>query len=180
MAVSFRNTGAVGTPPTAPTNADGRPYAYEMIYAGGTLRGYADEIVELIEMLIPGYTALTDDDERAEARLRLALDVQVRLQAELAVGRLPDCSEEELAVILGRRDRPPSPARWDAPVPLVLITFFYEPVGSLTRPEGPADRQIWLDPSSDWALLTSLNASGSIRVGARRTQNRTQVFEGDT
>ncbi|WP_460355642.1 hypothetical protein [Actinoallomurus acanthiterrae] len=152
-----------------------------MIYAGGSLRGYADAVVELIEMLIPAYTALANDDERAAARLRLTLDVQVRLQARLAAGgMLQDCTPEQRALILGRRDVQPSPLRWDAPVPLVLITSFYEPVGSAARPEGPADRQIWLDPSTDWTLLTSLHAAGAIHVGARGAQNRTQESESDT
>ncbi|MEV0402858.1 hypothetical protein [Actinoallomurus sp. NPDC050550] len=181
MAVSIRNTSAAGAPPVAPTRADGRPYAYEMIYAGGTRRGYADEVVELVGMLIPDYTATANDDERTAARLRLALDVQVRLQAQLAVGgAMHDCTPEERSVILSRRDVPPSPARWDAPVPLVLITSFYEPVGSLARPEGPADRQIWLDPSTDWTLLTSLHAAGAIHVGARGAQSRTEESEGGT
>jgi hypothetical protein len=170
MAVSIRNTSAAQDPPVPPTKADGRPYLYEMIYAGGARRAYADDTADLMDMLTPGYTSLTTTDERAEARLRLALDIQVRLQAELATGgALAECTEDQRATILGSRHTPPNPATWTAPVPLVLITSFYRPAGRLTRPQGPPELQIWLDPDDDWKLVTSLHATGTITVGRRST-----------
>lgn len=171
MAVSIRNSSAGENPPAAPTHEDGRPYRYEMIYAGGARRAYADDAVALVDMLTPGYSSLADADERDTARLRLALDHQVSLQAEVAVGGALDaCTDEQRAVILGGREIPPSPARWDAPVPLVLITAFYEPVGELARPDGPPERQIWLDPSDDWTLLKSLHVAGIIHLGVREAE----------
>ncbi len=164
MAVTIRNTSAAGPPPAAPAK-DGRPYGFEMIYAGGTYRGYADEPAELVGMLAPGYLALATGEERAAARVRLALDLQVRLQARLAAGgELDACGEAERAVLLGGRHEPPSPARWEAPVPLVLVSAFYEPAGALPRPSGPAELQVWLDPADEWSLLTSLHAAGVIVV----------------
>jgi hypothetical protein len=139
MAVTIRNTAATEPPPAAPTD-DGRPYRFEMIYAGGTYRGYADDPAELIGMLVPGYAELGTDAERAEARVRLAMDLQVRLQAQLAVG--------------------------GEPVPAVLVSAFYEPAGPSPRPPGPAELQIWLDPADDWTLLTSLHTAGLITVSA--------------
>ncbi|MEV4115792.1 hypothetical protein [Nonomuraea sp. NPDC049695] len=169
MTVILRNTSAMESPPVAPRRGDGRPYIYEMIYAGGDYRGYADEPAELVGMLVPGYDALATDDERMTARVRLALDLQVRLQAQLAAGpHLDDCGEAERAVILGGRHEPPAPARWEAPVPLVLVSTFYEPAGALPRPSGPADLQVWLDPADDWTLLTSLHGAGMITVSRRR------------
>ncbi|MFI7132174.1 hypothetical protein ACIBQ1_41310 [Nonomuraea sp. NPDC050153] len=168
MTVIIRNTSAMEPPPAAPVNGDGRPYRHEMIYAGGTYRGYADDAAELVGMLIPGYAALATDGERATARVRLALDLQVRVQAELAAGpRLDACGEAERAVVLGARHEPPAPARWEAPVPLVLVSTFYEPAGALPRPSGPAELQVWLDPADDWTLLTSLHTAGAIFVGTR-------------
>ncbi|MET8867939.1 hypothetical protein ABZW11_33825 [Nonomuraea sp. NPDC004580] len=167
MSVIVRNVSAARQLPAAPRHPDGTPYRYEMIHAAGALRGYADEPAELVAMLIPGYGALGDDSERAVARIRLALDVQVRLQAELAAGRLGECGPEERAALLGGRHEPPTPAEWTAPVPLVLITSYYRPEGTLPRPSGPEESQVWLDPADDWTLLTSLHAAGVITVGAR-------------
>ncbi|MFI7642443.1 hypothetical protein [Nonomuraea sp. NPDC049400] len=139
-----------------------------MIYAGGTYRGYADDFAELVEMLVPGYASLATDGERASARVRLAMDMQVRTQAQLAAGgQLDACSEAERVVILGGRHEPPAPARWEAPVPLVLVSTFYEPAGVLPRPSGPADLQVWLDPADDRTLLTSLHMAGVIVVGTQ-------------
>ncbi|GAA3714823.1 hypothetical protein GCM10022224_095580 [Nonomuraea antimicrobica] len=168
MAVIIRNTSATAPPPVPPAKDDGRPYRFEMIHAGGTRRGYADEPVELVGMLVPGYDGLATGAERAAARVRLALDVQVRLQAWLAdEGRLDACGPAERAVILGGRHEPPAPVRWQAPVPLVLVATYYEPHGALPRPGGPADLQVWLDPADDWSLLTSLHTAGVITVNAR-------------
>ncbi|MGN9842665.1 hypothetical protein ACTMTI_31520 [Nonomuraea sp. H19] len=164
----IRNTSATEPPPAAPIKGDGRPYRYEMIYAGGTYRGYADDSAELAGMLIPGYDRLATDDERATARVRLAMDMQVRMQAQLAAGgHLDACSEAERAVLLGGRHEPPAPSRWEAPVPLVLVSAFYEPAGVLPRPSGPAELQVWLDPADDWTLLTSLHTAGMIAVRTR-------------
>jgi hypothetical protein len=164
----IRNTSATAPPPAAPVKAGGRPYRHEMIYAGGAYRGYADDPAELVAMLIPGYASLVTDDERAAARVLLAMDMQVRLQAQLAAGgRLDSCREPERAVILGGRHEPPALSRWEAPVPLVLVSTFYEPTGTLPRPSGPAELQVWLDPADDWTLLVSLHTAGMITVGTR-------------
>jgi hypothetical protein len=190
MAVLVRNPSSAQPPPAAPAGADGRPYRFEMIHAGGNRRGYADDPAELVAMLIPEYAEygehpehgehvalperpdyieLATDAERAVARVRLVLDMQVRLQAQLAAGRALDaCTEAERAVLLGPRHEPPAPSRWEAPVPLVLISTFYEPTGPLPRPSGPAALQVWLDPADDWTLLTSLHTAGLITVNRSR------------
>lgn len=167
MTMIIRNGTAAESPSAAPVNAEGRPYRYEMIHAGDALRGYADEPAELVDMLLPGYSEFPGDGERAAARISLAMNAQVRLQAQLAAGRLGACGEAERAILLGGRHEPPAPSRWTAPVPLVLVSAFYEPAGALPRPSGPADLQVWLDPTDDWALLTSLHTAGVITVGAR-------------
>jgi hypothetical protein len=172
LAFVIRNTSAMDDVPDVPLRADGRPYRFEMIYAGGGLRAYADEPAELVDVLSPGYGELTGDDERRDARVGLVLDAQVRVQALLATADagepLRDCTEEERAVLLGGRHVPPSPATWTAPVPLVLVSAFYRPAGTLPRPEGPAELQIWLDPADDWTLLVSLHEAGVIQLAARQ------------
>ncbi|GAA3205442.1 hypothetical protein [Nonomuraea roseoviolacea] len=170
-AVVVRNTSAADRPPVAPVKGDGFPYRYEMIFAGGSLRAYADEPGALVAALRPGYDALATAEERREARLRAALDTQVRVQAELAAtGPLEECTAEERAVLLGGRHVPPAPEEWTGPVPLVLVTSFYEPSGSLPRPRGPEELQVWLDPADDWTLLRSLHSAGAIHVAV--SQNR--------
>jgi hypothetical protein len=172
LAFVIRNTSAMDDVPDVPLRGDGRPYRFEMIYAGGGLRAYADEPAELVDVLSPGYGDLPGDDERRDARVGLVLDAQVRVQALLATADagepLRDCTEEERAVLLGGRHVPPSPATWTAPVPLVLVATFYRPAGTLPRPEGPAELQIWLDPADDWTLLVSLHEAGVIQLAARQ------------
>ena len=171
MAVVIRNTTSADAPPAAPVKDDGRPYRYEMIFAGATRRAYADTMAELVDALSPGYASLATDRERDEARVSLALDAQVRVQADVAAsGRLRDCTDDERTLILGGRHEPPSPATWKAPVPLVLITSFYQPYGALPRPAGPAGQQIWLDPGDDRSLLTTLHAAGFVQVGMRSAE----------
>ncbi|TDE20491.1 hypothetical protein E1295_47125 [Nonomuraea mesophila] len=166
--VVVRNGSSADPPPDAPVKDDGRPYRFEMIFAGGSLRGYADDMADLVGLLVAGYGEPATDGERAAARVRLAMDAQVGLQARLAAGhRLDACDDAERAVILGGRHEPPAPVRWEAPVPLVLVATFYEPQGPLPRPQGPADLQIWLDPAGDRALLTSLHAAGAITLNVR-------------
>ncbi|MEV0203062.1 hypothetical protein [Nonomuraea sp. NPDC050691] len=165
MAVVIRNTSVADRPPLAPAKGDGSLYRYEMIFAGGSLRAYADDPAELVAAFHPGYDTLETPEQRHEARLRAALDAQVRIQAELAADDpLEACSPEERAVLLGGRHVPPAPEEWTAPVPLVLVTSFYEPEGSLPRPRGPEELQVWLDPTDDWTLLSTLHAAGAIHV----------------
>ncbi|MEV0144732.1 MULTISPECIES: hypothetical protein [unclassified Nonomuraea] len=169
MTVVIRNSSSADRPPAVPVKVDGSLYRYEMIFAGGGSRAYADEPGELVGALSPGYDALGTPDERDQARVRMALDAQVRLQAQLAAtDRLEECTAEDRAVLLGGRHVPPAPEEWTAPVPLVLITTFYEPAGSLPRPRGPEELQVWLDPADDWTLLTSLHAAGVIDVAVRQ------------
>ena len=52
---------------------DGGLYRFEMIYDGLNYRAYADTASELCGLLIPGYSELEDDTERAEARIRCAV-----------------------------------------------------------------------------------------------------------
>jgi hypothetical protein len=56
-----------------------------------------------------------------------------------------------------------------APVPLVLVAAFYQPVGEHPRPAAVPPGQLrWLDPASEESLLRSLHRVGVV-VLARRS-----------
>lgn len=168
MAVSIRNTTSATDAPTAPTHEDGTPYTFEMIYAGGARRGYADSHTELVGLMIDGYPASDSPKELMKARIRLAMDWQVRLQALINTEmqeQLADCDEQQLAILLGSRDVPPTPVQWDCPIPLVLVDTFYKPIGTVPRPNASDDEAlIWLDPNSDRSLLLTGHSAGAISL----------------
>ena len=121
----------------APRRPDGGLYRFEMIYDGLRYRAYADTASELCRLLIPGYSELEDDTERAEARIRFAVGTQVQLQAAIVaeVG-LEACSPAERQTLLGARHAPPSWRGGRRTWPLVLVDVFYQPRGELPRPAG--------------------------------------------
>ncbi|MET9339125.1 hypothetical protein [Nonomuraea sp. NPDC003804] len=152
MSVRVRNTSAAEAPPPPPVRADGTPYTYEVI--DGWWRFYGDEPAELIAELIPGYSGTLADRER------YALAAAARLQAGLAAeGRFDDCTDTEQAVLLADRARPPHVGHWSAAVPLVLVTTRCpapRPIGEI----------VWIDPTDDLSLLSSLGQAGLVRVSA--------------
>jgi hypothetical protein len=167
MSVRIPNSTRADSPPAPPAREDGQPYQYEMIY--GSWRGYGDTLEELAGLLITGYDELGTEDQRLRARLRYAADVQVPLQADIAAsGNLAACSDAERTALLGARDKPPAVTSWQAPVPLVLVSAFYAPAGTLPRPEAAKGSEIiWIDPQTAESLLTSLTAAGWITVSGR-------------
>jgi hypothetical protein len=146
-----------------------------MIHDGGAWRAYADSPSGLLDYLAPGYTAIEESQQRMVVRIRLAVRAQVTIQAAIIAarpGELRRCTEEQTAVLLADRSTPPTPPQWTAPIPLVLITSFYEPVGDYPRPSGPERALIWLDPATEWSLLASLHAAGVIDVGTSGGESR--------
>jgi hypothetical protein len=171
-AVVIPNSTEVDQPPPAPTRPDGHPYRFELIYAGGRLRGYADHPAHLVEVLTGevGYPEL-DDPGRYQVRLRCAVDAQVRLQAELNDEHgLEGCTPAEVEVLVGARDVPPQLEVWGSGVPLVLVDDFYAPQGDLPRPTSTlADVEqppnlVWLRAGSDLELLESLHQAGHLQL----------------
>jgi hypothetical protein len=167
MSIRIPNSTQADSPPSPPADGDGRPYEYELILDG--FRGYAQTVEQLAGLLIDGYDGLGTGEERLEARLRYAADIQVPLQADFAAsGNLDACGDDERAVLLGARDQPPRVAAWQASVPLVLVSAFYAPTGQLPRPQAAEGSQIiWIDPQTAESLLRSLHAAGWIIMSAR-------------
>ncbi|MFZ3491629.1 hypothetical protein ACODT5_00050 [Streptomyces sp. 5.8] len=165
--VRTRNASSAATPLAPPTKEDGSTYVFEMIYDGGSWRGYSDTPTGLLQGLIPEYPELISPKDKAAARIRLALRLQVQLQALLAASdEFAQCTAEQQHAILAPRDTPPIQSHWDAPVPLVLVTTFYKPAGRLARPEGPDEALIWIEPDDEWSLLVSLHQAGVIHLAA--------------
>lgn len=169
MADRIPNTTAGQAPPRPPVGPGGRPYLFELVHAGW--RGYADTYDELVGLLIDGYDGLVTERARLAARLRYAADVQVPAQAAITATAGPQEFESlppaEREALTGPRDQPPAVARWTAPVPLVLVTSFYQPDGEVPRPEPAGGEVIWLDPSTDETLLVTLHEAGWIALAGR-------------
>ncbi|SEM72448.1 hypothetical protein [Streptacidiphilus jiangxiensis] len=163
--IRIRNASSAAEPPAPPQKDDQSFYLFEMIHDGGSWRAYADTPDELLDAIIPEYTGLTSPRERAAARIRLALRLQVQLQALLDTApELAQCTDEQRAVLLSSRENPPTVQVWDAPVPLVLVSTFYRPEGRLPRPTGPTEALIWIDPGDAWSLLLSLHNAGVVAL----------------
>ncbi len=154
---------------TAPTKDDGTAYRYEMVHDGDALRSYADEPAELMAALVPGYADDDDPVVRARARIAHAIRTQVGVQAHINVHLGTEhCTDEERAVLGGDRASRPAPSRWAAPVPLVLVDCFYEPVTDVPKPAAVAPGEIlWLRTADDWEYLCSLAGLGVVMLAER-------------
>ena len=155
--------------PATSEDAVPHPPRFEMVHAAGSKRGQADEPAELISALIPGYRA-ADPVAAAADRIRHAMHAQVTVQAAINLEfGLGGCSPEQRALLCGDRTVPPTPTRWSAPVPLVLVDCCYAPVGAPPRPLAEAPGTIrWLRPSTELDYLRSLADLGVIGLIERR------------
>jgi hypothetical protein len=156
-----------------PRRPDGTFYRFEMIADGGWSRFYDDDPNALLNFLIPGYLGLNESDQ-LEARIRHAVDLQVRLQARINdfyndARRTPD----EHALLTGPRHIQPSVDEWISPIPLVLVDAFYIPFSEQPSPLSVAGDVLltpnlwWLRPArSPMDYLMSLHEVGLIELHA--------------
>jgi hypothetical protein len=154
---------------SVPTREDGSFYTFEMIADGGWSRYYDDTPTGLLNFLIPNYAAFPEI-RKLQARIRHAVDSQVRLQARLNVffsaeGRTP----EEHKLLVGPRHKQPTVSEWECLTPLVLIDAFYAPYTDTLAPTSSiADVAIppnlwWLRPAeSEMEYLRSLHETSLI------------------
>ncbi len=145
-----------------PTRADGRYYAYELIFGGGESRAYADTFEELAAALIENYADTAPAP--LNQRIRYAFDAQVRIQAAINAQLLDDPSiavPPEDAEILSRpRGQRIDLTTWSSTIPLVLLATDYAPVGPHPRPDG--ETIIWIDPVNAESLIRSLADAGYV------------------
>ncbi|GIG03147.1 hypothetical protein [Catellatospora citrea] len=147
-------------PGPTPRRPDGSLYRYELIDAMGQWRAYADEPEALVGVLITDYAEL-DDVARLAARISLAVHVRTMAQAHIiAAAGLAGCTADDIEVLRHDGQMPPV-THWSAPVPLLLVEGFYQPIGDLPRPVAAgAGEIIWIDPREDRDLLRSLHYLG--------------------
>lgn len=177
----IRNSREADEAPLSPLHDDGTRYPYAMHFDGAKYIGFADSPTELLGLLIPGY-ADKDPQEQQIERIRLAITVQVAVQARINANTDPDVweslSEAEQALLNGPRFEQPhgwgDPEGmgdvWDAETPLVLVETGYQPYSDVDKPiSGIADvtdppNIIWLRPVDEWEFLESLTNAGYINI----------------
>lgn len=152
--------------PQPPRRPDGGLYRFELIDGGGRWRVYADERTDLVADLIPGYAELPDEPARLVARTDALVGGQILAQARLITDTgIDGCTPEQQALLLGDRNTPPVlDGDWTAPVPLVLISGFYKPLGALPRPGGDI---VWLDAGTEESYLRGLRVTGMVVLAER-------------
>jgi hypothetical protein len=158
--------------PTAAVRGDGTPFQFEVAYEGWRI--CADSAEEILSVLIGGYADHQDEQSRWHARLRVAIETQVTTQHLLNAGELFDhCTEEETQVLRHDPGVQPVVGEWQCGVPLILVTCFYQPLGSFPQPVATPPGQIWwIDPSTAQSLLETLNGVRWLRfrTGARASR----------
>lgn len=160
-----------------PTRPDGSLYRYEMVTDSGWNRYYDDTPTGLLNFLLPGYEHQTPQ-QQTQTRIRHAVDLQVRLQAQLnAFFHSTHRTDDEHAVLFGPRHTQPAINEWSCAVPLVLVDAFYAPYTDLARPHSPiADVTVppnlwWLRPAqSDLEYLRSLHETSLIDLNITRDE----------
>lgn len=181
-AIVLANAPEGHTPPDVPRKDNGDLYDYFMSYENGRYLAYADDPVDLLDLLIPGY-ADSDEDDRIMARIRLALDVQTQAQA-LVLAAVPQEEIDSLKpwehkVLVHEGGSSPhgwgaeagEPVEagsgetvdiWYSKVPLILVDTGYAPFTDVPRPLSALgdtrneENLIWLRPSDEEDFLDSL------------------------
>ncbi|WP_028245484.1 hypothetical protein [Pseudoclavibacter soli] len=120
----------------------------------------ADTTTELVDALLPvDYLAL-DDVAALEARVDFAEEHAATVQSLLLLGLAADEGLESLGeddrLFLTTGKSEPVSGEYDGPIDLIQVTTTYEPYSD---DEPPTGRIIWIDPSTETSLLTTLGAA---------------------
>lgn len=152
-----------------PQHDDGSAFRFEMICDDAAKRVYADTWTELVEALITGYADVSSTEEADQQRLLYAVRSQVELQAAICAGVVGHkFTDDEIEVLLGDRHDQPRIGLWTSPIPLVLVTSYYQPIGEIDRPVGRPPRGdtdsnlIWLDPTDEQTLVETVAEAGIV------------------
>ncbi|HEY5880969.1 MAG TPA: hypothetical protein VIU11_18800 [Nakamurella sp.] len=157
--------------PVAPLTPDGRPYRLRWVdHDHGDDLVYAETADDLLAHWIRGYQ---EADQLGRALLRSQHAVQIRdaLVAQFAADASTQVllTPEEEDVLLCDLGKMPDIARWDPPVPLVLLEGMYRPYTDRTPPISGIDGDvqepsniIWLRNAHPETYLASLAEAGVI------------------
>lgn len=174
MKNSFEGSDAI----VPPRHADESGFQYCLYKPGNFEVAFADTYAELLEVLIPNYTHM-DEDEQILSRIRLATSAAVRIQTEVLLTpeyeELIDAglvSQEELSVLnTPRAIQSPRADWWKCKIPLVVVETDYEPFTETPRPasalsDGTAvsPNLFWIRPVEEEDFLISMNEVGYITV----------------
>ena len=157
--------------PVAPLTPDGHPYRLCWTDVDRGEMVFAETAEDLLAVWIPGY-AEADQPARALLRAKHAADLADGLAARLVVeaeeSGTPLSAEQE-AIVLADLDKIPDIARWDSPVPLVLLEGMYRPFTDRYAPISGIDGDvrepcniIWLRHAYPEEYVASLARAGMV------------------
>jgi hypothetical protein len=170
-AIVLQNNLEADGPISPPMHTDGRGYLYCMYFHGDLEVAFADSYEELMDVLIPGYNEMTDEDQ-AFNRIRLAQAAAAQVQAAIIASvEEGELSEAEYEVLMApRAAKQPRADWWRSEVPLVAVETSYQPFTDVPRPASAlsatadAPNLWWVRPAEDEDLLLSLHEIGYLRL----------------
>ncbi|WP_310913907.1 hypothetical protein [Lipingzhangella rawalii] len=119
----------------------------------------SDTAEGILENIIGGYVSLATESARVRARTEYAVHAQQTAQPLLNAGEQFDLvTPHEAEILLASQAVPPHVAQWSCPIPLILVSTYYEPLGVYARPVVEPPGQVWwIDPSTPRSLLVTLH-----------------------
>lgn len=145
----------------APLNEGGNPFPFVLNARGHAGAVYSDNLTELVEGLIDGYSDVEDDGEALWLRVQhlslLAWQAQVAsllYEDGLEDSAVRDFDEDVITAIFADKLDILDFERWDVEYPLFLLSTSYAPYTPAPRPHG--DFLVWLDPYSEQTYLSAL------------------------
>lgn len=168
-AVAVVANSLVGQPaPPVPVKPDGTGYRYAMFHNHAAVITYADEVVDLFDALLPGYTGL-DEHARLQQRIRLAVQTAAIAQAQLltAAGAQPEqFSPEQWQALTAPRALPqPHMPYWDGDVALIGVETAYAPYTDVPAPGHRGGGDVFMiHPVDEEEFLLDLDAIGVINL----------------
>lgn len=139
---------------------------YRMVYAAGSRDLVADDAGTLLAALIPEYAEIPAAHRRQARIVHAERSLERIQQRVLHAFGVSDCDSDELQTLVNSPEHRRIPARWSAPVPLVLIDVHF-PAGQERPRESGNGRIVWLDTRDDDSYLRSLALAGEIFLTVR-------------
>jgi hypothetical protein len=170
-AIVVQNNMEADGPVSPPVKAGGIGYRYCMYFHADLDVAFADTYEDLMEVLVPGYGQMSDEDQTVHRILlgqSAAASVQGAILATVEPGEITD---EEYAVLSAQRGLPQPEANWwTCAVPLIAVETSYQPFTDVPRPasglsaSADAANLWWVRPAEDEELLLSLLEIGYLRL----------------